>query len=171
MNHEAVRILAAAFTDDPVMRWVFPVDTHQRLLALWPAVAEGTVDVSADGGAAAIWRAPGEVVEGDSSALLSAATPDELERLGSMDAAMTAVHPTEPHWYLLAIGADPCGGGRGGALLAAGLERAGGQPAYLESSNPRNVSLYRRHGFEVTGTITGHGGPPFTTMWRPGADG
>lgn len=167
MSDLAVRILAAAFTDDPVMRWVFPGDTHGRLLALWPAAVVGTVDVDESGTAAAIWRAPGEVVEGDSSPLLAAATPAELERLGAMDAAMTAVHPSTPHWYLLAIGADPPGLGHGGALLAAGLERLGDQPAYLESSNPRNVSLYERHGFEVTGTITAHGGPPFTTMWRP----
>ena len=26
-------------------------------------------------------------------------------------------------------------------------------PAYLESGNPRNVSLYQRHGFEVAATI------------------
>jgi ribosomal protein S18 acetylase RimI-like enzyme len=39
-------------------------------------------------------------------------------------------------------------------------------PAYLESSNPRNVSLYERHGFEVTGQIDLAGGPTLIPMWR-----
>ena len=164
---KAVPVLAAAFADDPVMRWVFPNDTEARLRLLWPVVAYGHVDVG--DGVAAIWRAPGESNdEGDGSGLYAACAPDELERLMDMDAAMTAVHPTEPHWYLLAIGTEPRvqGQGRGGALLAAGLERVGDLPAYLESTNPRNVSLYQRHGFEITGTIEAHGGPPLTTMWR-----
>ena len=40
-------------------------------------------------------------------------------------------------------------------------------PAYLESSSPRNVPLYQRHGFEITGEQPiGEGGPPLYLMWR-----
>lgn len=39
-------------------------------------------------------------------------------------------------------------------------------PAYLESTNPRNVSLYERHGFAVTGSIDLPGGPSLSAMWR-----
>ena len=166
---DVVQVLARAFADDPVLSWVFPEDTEARLRLLWAVVAHGHVD-AADG-VGAIWRAPDETVEeGDASALYASSTPEELGRLAALDGAMTAAHPhDEPHWYLLAIGTDPAvqGQGRGGALLAAGLERAGGQPSYLESTNPRNVSLYLRHGFEVVGTIDGYGGPPLTAMWRP----
>ena len=67
------------------------------------------------------------------------------------------VHPTEPHWYLPMIAMDPAlqSRGYGSALLRAALARCDedGLPAYLESSNPRNISIYRRHGFEATGTI------------------
>jgi hypothetical protein len=38
--------------------------------------------------------------------------------------------------------------------------------AYLESTNPRNVSLYRRHGFEALGTIQVGGSPPLVPMLR-----
>jgi hypothetical protein len=41
-----------------------------------------------------------------------------------------------------------------------------GLPAYLESSNPRNIPLYQRHGFEVLGTIQLDASPPITPMLR-----
>jgi len=39
--------------------------------------------------------------------------------------------------------------------------------AYLESSNPANVPLYRRHGFEVVREIRMQGVPPVVPMVRP----
>ncbi len=80
-------------------------------------------------------------------------------------------HPSEPHWYLAALGVRPdCHGqGRGSALLEAGLARADAEamPCYLESSNPRNVPLYERHGFEVIAEHWLPDGPVMTYMWRP----
>jgi hypothetical protein len=38
--------------------------------------------------------------------------------------------------------------------------------AYLESSNPRNLSLYLRHGFEITETIQVGSSPPLFPMVR-----
>ena len=38
--------------------------------------------------------------------------------------------------------------------------------AYLESSNPENISLYVRHGFEILGTIHGDTMPPLIPMLR-----
>jgi L-amino acid N-acyltransferase YncA len=39
-------------------------------------------------------------------------------------------------------------------------------PAYLESSNPANLSFYERHGFEVLGTIQVGASPPIFPMLR-----
>jgi RimJ/RimL family protein N-acetyltransferase len=39
-------------------------------------------------------------------------------------------------------------------------------PAYLESSNPRNMSLYRRHGFEPIGSIRAGSSPEIVPMVR-----
>jgi hypothetical protein len=42
-----------------------------------------------------------------------------------------------------------------------------GLPAYLESSNERNLSLYQRHGFDVVGEHLALGrGPTIWRMWR-----
>jgi ribosomal protein S18 acetylase RimI-like enzyme len=41
-----------------------------------------------------------------------------------------------------------------------------GATAYLESSNPRNVSFYERHGFEVLGRIQSGSSPVITPMLR-----
>jgi ribosomal protein S18 acetylase RimI-like enzyme len=45
--------------------------------------------------------------------------------------------------------------GRGAALLEHRLRQCDREhlPAYLWSSNPLNISLYQRHGFEIAGTI------------------
>jgi ribosomal protein S18 acetylase RimI-like enzyme len=70
---------------------------------------------------------------------------------------MDKYHPKESHWYLPLIGVDPShqGKGVGSALMKHALAACDrdGIIAYLESSNPRNVSLYERHGFEVIGEI------------------
>ena len=39
-------------------------------------------------------------------------------------------------------------------------------PAYLESPNPRNVSLYERHGFRLTGEAQAGACPPVVFMAR-----
>ena len=80
-------------------------------------------------------------------------------------------HPRVPHYYLHAIGAlrDCQGQGLGSALLKHTTRRCDeeGMPAYLESSSPRNVPLYERHGFEVQAAEPlGEGGPPMFFMWR-----
>jgi ribosomal protein S18 acetylase RimI-like enzyme len=41
-----------------------------------------------------------------------------------------------------------------------------GKAAYLESTNPRNISLYVRFGFEIVGTIQIGSSPPIFPMLR-----
>jgi ribosomal protein S18 acetylase RimI-like enzyme len=84
--------------------------------------------------------------------------------------ALDVPHPRKPHNYLRVIGCDPDrqGQGVGAALLRPMLEHcdARKEPAYLESSNERNLTFYRRHGFEVTGEVVTHLGPKAWLMWR-----
>lgn len=90
--------------------------------------------------------------------------PPEIRTAG------TQHHPDEPVWYLPLIAVDPThqGKGIGSALVKAALKRIDeeGLPAYLESSNPRNISLYERHGFAVTGETQVGSSPVVTPMYR-----
>jgi ribosomal protein S18 acetylase RimI-like enzyme len=83
---------------------------------------------------------------------------------------MAKYHPTDPHWFLPLIGVDPAhrGKGLGDTLMTHALLRADRDhvAAYLESTNPRNMSLYRRHGFDVLGTIQVGSSPPLVPMLR-----
>lgn len=83
---------------------------------------------------------------------------------------MAESHLHEPHWHLAFIGVDPAhqGQGIGAALLRYALAQidAQGLHAYLESSNPANISLHRRHGFEVIREIRVGDSPLVTPMLR-----
>ena len=97
--------------------------------------------------------------------------PEErMEAIGAFFGQMEQYHPKEPCWYLPMIAADPAatGQGLGAALMkhALAIVDEAGMPAYLESSNPRNISLYERHGFEVMGEIRTEGSPVMTPMIR-----
>jgi hypothetical protein len=54
----------------------------------------------------------------------------------------------------------------GAAVAHADRIDSGGLPAYLESSNERNLDFYARHGFRVTGEVAIPSGPTIWPMWR-----
>lgn len=68
------------------------------------------------------------------------------------------------------IGVEPYAQGRGlgGALMRHAVARCDEEelPAYLESTNPRNISLYVRFGFEILGEIREGACPVVTPMLR-----
>jgi ribosomal protein S18 acetylase RimI-like enzyme len=184
-------VMARAFEHDPVCVHILRRDDSRRrrlrrffaTLLHREAVPLGTTDVAlADGRivGAAIWKPPGLWLPPMSVQLTSlpgylAAYRRDFGRAYGVESALLKEHPRdEPHWYLQGLGAEPelRGRGIGAALLGSRLARAdeAGQAAYLESSNPRNVSLYLRSGFEVTGLLGwSEEAPPVTKMWRPAA--
>ena len=102
--------------------------------------------------------------------LRETAKPEHLDDLLATFEKMGEWHPEEPHWYLPIIGVEPNaqGKGLGAALMRHAVARCDQERAlaYLESSNPRNISLYLRHGFEVMGEIRVGAAPLVTPMPR-----
>lgn len=173
-------ITARGFAADPVMQWVFR-DASTRadgLRITFTGLTRGyfaphsAVQV-VDDACAALWRAPAyEAPPSDGDDGPGPWTPDVAERLRILSELMEIAHPHDrPHWYLNVLATVPerQGQGLGAVALAAMLERidAAGEPAYLESSNPRNMTLYRRHGFDdFADPIDLPDGPSLYPMWR-----
>ena len=171
--------LMLAFASDPPVRWL--MRTPEAYFAGFrgfatgmggAGMAAGTGYLAGDGAAAALWLPPGVVSDSDAigAAVGPWIAPDKFETVGQVGEALAGFHPHEPHWYLAMIGVDPArqGLGLGSAILKAGLRRcdADGVPAYLESSSPRNIPLYERHGFEVIGVVQPGDFPPIYPMLR-----
>ena len=175
----AVATIALAFAADPVSRWTWP-NSHQYLAAMPRLVRAFGGKAFTHGGAhhverctgVALWLPPGVEPDEDKlvDAIQSTVASSHIDAVFAVFEQMATYHPHEPHWYLPLIGVDPKhqGRGLGDALMAHALRQCDHDsvPGYLESSNPRNISLYRRHGFEPLGTIQVGSSPPIVPMLR-----
>jgi ribosomal protein S18 acetylase RimI-like enzyme len=179
--------LASAFAEDPLFGWMAgstpnkPLEPKLRILFTTflkfdLGRSDHLVFTDEDGMGGAIWKHPNQwkMPNGD----MVRAFPSMLRAFGakaprmiSAISAIEKVHPKEEHYYLEVLGTrqDMQSKGVGSAVIRHMLDRcdAEGLPAYLESSNVRNVPFYARHGFEATGEIAvGKGAPTVTAMWR-----
>ncbi len=177
---QVVSCIVAAFLTDPISRFSWP-SAHDYLHGM-PLLAaamssksaeHASLLVSDDCSGAALWLPPGVRPDEEAMAAIPAARPakpEHAEDLGATFTQMGQAHPEAPHWYLPILGVEPNAQGRGlgGALMRHAIARFDdeGALAYLESSNPRNISLYERHGFEVMGQIQVGAGPIVTPMQR-----
>ena len=180
----AALVFARGFHDDPLWAWAFP-DEKRRLAqqqAFWgfcvtEAIRYPWTFLAAGESTTTCWIPPDgtELSPGGAEQfepLLrdlvgNGATP-VLELFETLDAN----HPhDEPHFYLSLFATEPAARGNayGQALLRHNLALIDqeGASAYLESSNPRNIAMYERHGFRVIQHVTGPSGcPDFAGLWR-----
>ena len=174
-----IDVITLAFSTDPMARWAYP--NPQTYLAIMPETikafggngfAHGTVHLIDGGRAAAMWLPPGVLSDSDrlEALIKQHAPPEQKAEMTQVFEQIGRFHPEEPCWYLPLIGVDPTSQGRGygSALLRYALEQVDrtGAAAYLESSNPRNVPLYERHGFEGLGSIQAGSSPTVIPMLR-----
>lgn len=176
---EAVRILASAFRDDPVINWTgnnpttlepffeitLPVFTPHQLCYLDP-----------QGRGAAAWLGPHQKLKWP----FSFSSAAKIMKLGGAKGVYRMLlsgmktehyHPKTPHYYLFAIGVTPesKGCGLGTALIREVLRRCDAEhmPAYLENSKAENLPFYAGHGFKVIKQIQfAASAPPVWLMWR-----
>jgi GNAT superfamily N-acetyltransferase len=162
-------VLVEAFTDDPLVRWLFPEpqERHDAQLGFYRALLThpgAEADLAADGAGAAIWLT-----------LAAAQAPyggEGTGRLRALGDALAQRHPDdEPHLYLPCMGVVGArqGSGVGSAMLRRRLARADadGLPVHLEASSARSRALYLRHGFADTGDpVRVADSPPVWPMQR-----
>lgn len=182
-------VLARAFDDSPIMRYVLPKD-RARTICMRAFFISGLVDAHKHGEAwvaivdgditgAAVWLPPGSYPPGSGRQArqmlhLLAVVPvamGSLFRSLKYLRAVEAEHPKAEHWYLATLGVEPVhqGHGYGTQLLDAVLQRTdeAGMPTYLETDKERNLAYYARHRFTQMDTIVPVEGAPATwTMWR-----
>lgn len=179
-----VDILARAFQDDPAMAWIIPdpQERAKRLPRLFRIIApldlrDGLCLGSPHGEVATLWRHADRI----HTPILDMALrlPQLLHCFGSalpralaLSDAIDAHHPKDQRFfYFHYAGVLPQhqGKGWGGAAIRAGIDEAQRQrlPILLETATPRNVGLYRAHGFEtIREWDAPKDGPHFWTMWR-----
>ncbi len=173
-----IATLLIGFSSDPLVRWFWP-EAKEYLLsgpsfdALGGnAIEAGSAFASAGFEGAAMWLPPGITPDEERMVeFLQKTISEEIaEDVFGVFEKMEEYHPDEDVWYLPVIAVDPAhqGKGIGSALMKAALQRCDetGFPAYLESTNPRNISLYERYGFEATGQIQVGSSPLVTPMYR-----
>ncbi len=172
--------MTMAFSADPVARWIFPDAVD--FMAHFPgfvdaycgiAIDQDTAFVTDGLEAVAMWLAPDAIVDEERLlAYVEQHFPDAIrEDFAGVISEMERYHPhDESCWYLPFIGVDVYHQRRGlGALLMKTVTERLDETsslAYLESTNPANISLYERHGFESMGEIQVGRSPVLTPMLR-----
>lgn len=179
-----VACLTRAFHGDPLWgEWAFPDEATrprllQRFIAFWmeSALHPPWLRVADDCAAVAVWMPPGvKELDEDQEARLGSVLEDVFgSRASDLEALLEqfeAHQPDEaPHYSLAWWATDPrhAGRGIGTAVIREDLARIDAEhmPAYLESTNPRNLPRYEALGFRARSTFAPAGGPIVTTMWR-----
>ena len=172
-------VLARAFRDDPVHRWMLPGEFDWALasdaffaMVMRDMLRHESVFTTEGCFGASFWIPPYPQPALLRERLAMAARwygvlGRRSREVGEQLARIERAHPPDPHWYLAVLGTDPRHQGRGvgSALLTPILARCDADrvPAYLESSKRSNVPFYERHGFRVQGELAIRGGP---VIWR-----
>ena len=173
-----VATITSAFEKDPA--WQFIVDgqhpemsEHFARALFLSRVGDGTVWVTDDAGAVAMWefREHGASLHDKAESVWEAyraAVGEHLwARLDSWELALDSSRPTPPYWYLGVLGTRPDAQGRGlaTAVMEPVLEMADRDhfDCWLETASEDNLLFYDRRGFAHRLAVEVPGGPP--TWW------
>ncbi|WP_369201027.1 GNAT family N-acetyltransferase [Streptomyces sp. PU-14G] len=170
----AARTLGAAFANYPATRHTVDPERHQErvfelqeLFLTRIGLGVGRVWVADDGDAVAVWTMPEsrgtEAAFAEIGPRLAELAGSRLAAHEEMERLLRPHRPTEPVWFLATVGVTPGrqGQGLGSAVVRPGVEaaREAGVPAYLETSDERNLPFYKRLGFTVEAEVSLPDGP------------
>lgn len=189
-DRDVARVLTDAFVDEAGLNyWLRQGAAKERSRARFFDRAvrdavhpERELWVAEEGGAkqgAAIWLSPGKKAY-DLTAwkqlmltplMLSIAGIGGMSKGFALAEKLEALHPHRPHAHLVFLGVATAaqGKGVGSAILKNTLAPldATGTMAFLETTTPRNVALYERHGFVVSGEMNVPGLQLWTMTRQP----
>lgn len=167
---DAAELLADAFFDDPFARYMIPDESKRRRTigrmmgrCLSYGMLYGHVETTENFEGIAVWIKPEYVnfnffrtLRSGMIAIpwiLGRAAARRFSRAMADGSRLHAKHAPGRHWYLFILAARPDAQRRGvgTALMRHGLARVDeqGLPCYLETSSPKNVAYYPRHGFKM----------------------
>ena len=167
----AADTLTAAFLDYPWTRHVIPEDDYperlRELQLLYVQYAQSLGIVVVTGACDGVIALLPPDIPGPEPHVIDRIVElhgDRITRLEHGD-------PPAAAWKLETLGVRPERQGRGLAsvLLDFALDevsRRGGQLVALDTSDPRNVRLYERHGFRISSHVEGADRPPVWKMTR-----
>ena len=178
-NDKFLNCLLTAFFADPTIRYMWPESSqflnHFKTFAdsyCGNAVINQTAWTKDNFAGVAAWLGPNKEQDEDTLIDIIVNTcPGERvdEILGLLD-TLSSYHPKEACWYLPMIGVDPNfqRHGYGMELMSHMLHEIDrrGLPVYLESSNPENITLYQKCGFDVMDRLELGGQAIVTPMIR-----
>lgn len=170
----AAQTLASAFDTYAWTRWALPNDGYSirleevQRLYLAHALEHGLVLVDENVHAVAAFLPPD--APAPTERIRKRLTTLYGSRLTSLEQLELPDSPAGS-WRLETVGVDPSyqGTGLGTAVIAGGLTQIDkrGDPVALETSDERNVRLYRRLGFISTATTALPDAPIVYSMYRP----
>ncbi|PXF44454.1 Puromycin N-acetyltransferase [Gracilariopsis chorda] len=189
--HKLASSLASAFQDDPFITYMSGPNTesnYQKNLAMMRttlrlelsrSAGQATIHVSQDNSTIAVWHHVGHWKMPLYMELVFVFTMFRVFgwaafRFMKIMNVAEKVHQLEPpHMHLFIIGTERSMQGKGGgsSVISEMLRKcdSDGIPVYLESSNEKNLSFYKKHGFDVLRVIPGlpEDCPPMFSVWRP----
>ncbi len=175
--------VTAAFAADPAWSFIIGPGNPRAMKAfahalLIPRIRRDTAWVTDDCMSVAMWDrrsldGPVDPGHDERKAAFRAEVGEQIwARLEAYDAAVSAVAPPRPYWYLGVLATHPDFHGRGLAtrVLRPGLDSADaeGWDSWLETSTPANKAFYAGRGFTEGVPFDVPGGPPIVVVAAPG---
>ena len=185
----SVEVMLAAFPADPNMQWCFLGDEPGYLDRMrgyfevghaWHTRAGfpvlGAYDGDALVGVSYVMGPNPEIPEDDDFALVprmrEACGDRATDRFARYNEATEAKTPATPAHCIALLAVDPSwqGKGVGGRIVARVIADSEASPdsrgIVLDTGNPRNLSFYRRHGFQEVARVE-YEGPDEWVLFRP----